>query len=349
VIYAPATPAGTVVLDTGAEPRFAQPDPVFSSITQVTPVYQRRLTPVQIITEPTFTIDMDLVVFGQDETAPAKNAFFRTGRGYRDLDESGSVDLDFGEFAGFEIFDTQTRAIQGVAGSLPGFEQTLNTDVFEEGMNYLLVQAELDRSFGDPVTTDWRFPIYVDRKAPELGIEIFNDIDCGETSAFLSITNPDYTAHELHVFIGLAPDQEIPLLSSLSRATRVDRDLFTFAAQGITDEGVSLTLVAIERVAPQNRIVNNAPGSLVSQHVLRFDIVPGVGVVEPGSVSQPPCIPEPCTGDANGDDVVNVADFIAVLLNFGNPFALTGDANGDDVVDVADFIAVLLNFGDICN
>ncbi|MEM9082679.1 MAG: hypothetical protein AAGB34_03720 [Planctomycetota bacterium] len=52
--------------------------------------------------------------------------------------------------------------------------------------------------------------------------------------------------------------------------------------------------------------------------------------------------------DANGDQVVDVADFIAVLLNFGQSNPAQGDANGDGTVTVADFIAVLLNFGQSC-
>lgn len=57
----------------------------------------------------------------------------------------------------------------------------------------------------------------------------------------------------------------------------------------------------------------------------------------------------PCEGDANGDLSINVADFIAVLLNFGSTGAgVAGDANGDNTVNVADFIAVLLHFGSAC-
>ncbi|MEM1165333.1 MAG: hypothetical protein AAGI30_03485 [Planctomycetota bacterium] len=56
----------------------------------------------------------------------------------------------------------------------------------------------------------------------------------------------------------------------------------------------------------------------------------------------------PCTGDANGNGIVNVEDFIDVLLNFGGPGPL-GDANEDGVVNVQDFIDVLLNFGLNCN
>ncbi|MEM1166902.1 MAG: RHS repeat-associated core domain-containing protein [Planctomycetota bacterium] len=54
-------------------------------------------------------------------------------------------------------------------------------------------------------------------------------------------------------------------------------------------------------------------------------------------------------GDANGDGLINVEDFIQVLLNFGSTCgsgtSVPGDANDDCVVNVNDFIAVLLNFG----
>lgn len=60
------------------------------------------------------------------------------------------------------------------------------------------------------------------------------------------------------------------------------------------------------------------------------------------------CADELCLGDANSDQVVNVADFIAVLLNFGSNGPI-GDANDDGTVNVADFIAVLLNFGSSCS
>ncbi|MEM9082657.1 MAG: hypothetical protein AAGB34_03600 [Planctomycetota bacterium] len=57
----------------------------------------------------------------------------------------------------------------------------------------------------------------------------------------------------------------------------------------------------------------------------------------------------PCPGDANGDLIVNVDDFIAVLLNFGSDGSNGGDANSDSVVNVQDFIDVLLNFGTNCD
>ena len=52
----------------------------------------------------------------------------------------------------------------------------------------------------------------------------------------------------------------------------------------------------------------------------------------------------PLAGDANGDDVVNVLDFLAVLAawhQIGGP----EDVDGDGVVDIGDFLMVLANWG----
>ncbi|MEM9082867.1 MAG: hypothetical protein AAGB34_04660, partial [Planctomycetota bacterium] len=56
-----------------------------------------------------------------------------------------------------------------------------------------------------------------------------------------------------------------------------------------------------------------------------------------------------CPGDANGDRLVSVTDFVDVLLNFGRTGAQLADADCSGAVDVQDFIDVLLNFGSNCN
>lgn len=52
-------------------------------------------------------------------------------------------------------------------------------------------------------------------------------------------------------------------------------------------------------------------------------------------------------GNLNGDNIVNNADLLQVLFNFGssNP---DGDANGDGIVNNADLLLVLFNFGRSC-
>lgn len=57
----------------------------------------------------------------------------------------------------------------------------------------------------------------------------------------------------------------------------------------------------------------------------------------------------PCPGDANGDHVIDFADFAAVLSNYGvSGPGVPGDVNGDEVVDFTDFSIVLSNYGSAC-
>jgi len=52
-------------------------------------------------------------------------------------------------------------------------------------------------------------------------------------------------------------------------------------------------------------------------------------------------------GNVNGDNIVDDADLLQVLFNFGSDDAAT-DTNGDGVVDDADLLTVLFNFGASC-
>jgi hypothetical protein len=51
-------------------------------------------------------------------------------------------------------------------------------------------------------------------------------------------------------------------------------------------------------------------------------------------------------GDVNGDNVVDDADLLQVLFNFGGTDRAS-DVNGDNVVDDADLLTVLFNFGSV--
>jgi hypothetical protein len=52
-------------------------------------------------------------------------------------------------------------------------------------------------------------------------------------------------------------------------------------------------------------------------------------------------------GNVNGDSIVDDADLLQVLFNFGSDDAAT-DTNGDGIVDDADLLTVLFNFGASC-
>jgi pimeloyl-ACP methyl ester carboxylesterase len=50
-------------------------------------------------------------------------------------------------------------------------------------------------------------------------------------------------------------------------------------------------------------------------------------------------------GDVNGDGVINVADLMLVILNWGACSACPGDANDDGMVNVQDLLAVITQWG----
>ena len=50
-------------------------------------------------------------------------------------------------------------------------------------------------------------------------------------------------------------------------------------------------------------------------------------------------------GDVNGDNIIDDADLLVVLFEFGNSTNAPADVNGDGIVDDADLLTVLFNFG----
>jgi hypothetical protein len=54
-----------------------------------------------------------------------------------------------------------------------------------------------------------------------------------------------------------------------------------------------------------------------------------------------------CTGDVNGDGVIDLGDLNLVLSNFGEELPF-GDASGDGTVDITDLNIVLAGFGQVC-
>jgi hypothetical protein len=60
-------------------------------------------------------------------------------------------------------------------------------------------------------------------------------------------------------------------------------------------------------------------------------------------------LPTPaCVADVNGDGIVDDADLLEVLFNFGGVGFIPPDVNCDGIVDDADLLIVLFNFGNQC-
>ncbi|MDW8107892.1 MAG: hypothetical protein RMK45_10515, partial [Armatimonadota bacterium] len=100
----------------------------------------------------------------------------------------------------------------------------------------------------------------------------------------------------------------------------------------------------------------------------RFDNIRVCGTTEPrtgqvyigyrefivdNATTRPPTIDDltvfvPVEGDVNYDGVVNNADLLEVLFNFGSTSCSDADLNGDGTVNNADLLVVLFNFGSSC-
>ena len=50
-------------------------------------------------------------------------------------------------------------------------------------------------------------------------------------------------------------------------------------------------------------------------------------------------------GDVDGNDIVNVSDFLAVIISWGPCVGCPADFNGDGLVGILDFLDVLINWG----
>ncbi len=57
------------------------------------------------------------------------------------------------------------------------------------------------------------------------------------------------------------------------------------------------------------------------------------------------CSDDVCPGDVTGDQVVGIADFLALLASWGVCGACPADLDGDGIVGIVDFLALLANWG----
>ena len=79
----------------------------------------------------------------------------------------------------------------------------------------------------------------------------------------------------------------------------------------------------------------------------RFEVVADDGI-RPVVLAPPPMLTYFAPGDGNGDGVVDVADLVQVILEWGPcpdpPASCGADADGDGMVGVGDLVLVILNW-----
>jgi alpha-amylase len=306
VAYGLAAPSGTLEIVGTSETIL--PDPVS------VPTSRRRLATIPVVTAGTF--DIQLTTSKTEPLDPAwdDNALFRINEGFADFNNNGTPDdaAPSGEFDAYEQFLDVNQPLFGTSNTNGLYRQTINTDDLREGFNYISVVAFRNRPGGtDPVLTDFRQTIYVDREDPE--IEVAVDVDCFTGDGAVIIQNPDRTASQVYVFVDLPEGDPIPTLTASNIATRFDRSSFRFNVTDLTNPTHSLTIVAVEN--PGTLQSGSTAG--VRQGVTRLEITPGAAA-----------------GDINNDGVIDQNDVYAFFLL--DSYLCRADLNQDDVNDGAD-------------
>ncbi|MBL0926085.1 MAG: hypothetical protein IBJ11_00325 [Phycisphaerales bacterium] len=311
IVYAPGTPQGTLTIQRAQGPVLPADDVNANPNSGKVPA-ARRINTVDVVQSPTFTINLQTtprIANGNPDVASRGNAaIFRIDQGFRDFNGNGSVDVTSGEFAGSENFATVNSPPSGGNNS-GNYQQIINTDSLTDGYHYISALAFRGRSAAaNPIYTDFRRVIYVDRQDPDLSMQV-SGITCTSRNGQLMFTNLDGTVTGVYVFL----NQPAGSLSPSNLASFFDRGQWTFNLTNLP-RGVNYVTVVIQR-APS--------GVVLRQKTLTFDLTIG-GI--PGDVDQNGVVNREdlyainqlsgylCQADMDGNGVVNAAD-ITLLEN----------------------------------
>lgn len=273
VVYGPATPSGTLTIETTARATF----PTIPPDSAASPTYSRRLAEIPIIQDAQFNLRLNTTQTDALDPNTDDNAIFRINQGFVDLNGNGlptynpdgsvATTENVGEFRAYENFtDTFSPLFGGGSGT---YEQVVTTGDLPEGMNYISVIAFRagGGALGDPIYNEWREVVYVDTADPDITVE--PDVDCLTGDGNIRVFNYDGTVSRVHVFFGLDPEDPTPTLLPSNRAIDWDRDQWLFPVSGLQGEQ-KIRVVAIEdpgvfvRQAEQDFVVNlsNVPGDV---------------------------------------------------------------------------------------
>lgn len=303
VVYAPPAPSGTLSVTPTASTIAADAASV--------PAHRRRLTPVDVVTAPTFTLRLTTT-----KTDPLDNAFddfaaFRIDQGFRDFNGSGSVDFAAGDpyLPGYENFTTTFVPLHTNQGLANGtYEQVIDTSLLDEGYHYISVICFRNRAGGtDPIYTDFRKVIYVDRSPPQVALEDANVTIVNPINVF-RVTTTDRTVNRVHILLNPTGDP-LAQANTGNLAARYDRFEWRRTLSGLRAGANTISVVAFEingRSSVTNFTVNATAGS----------------------------------GDLNGDNVVTIDDLYAAYAAFGGPYLPAADINADGLFNLVDLRAL---------
>ncbi|MEO1128916.1 MAG: alpha-amylase family glycosyl hydrolase, partial [Planctomycetota bacterium] len=288
VVYGPINPDATLTITDQATVLPA--DPIGTA------PFARRLATIPVIQGPTFDLQVATTQADPSDPNTDDQAKFRINQGFFDFNGNGSINEDTGaggRFAAYEGFlDVNSPLFGGGTGD---YAQEINTDDLPEGYNYISVIVFRHRSSGEPIFTELREVIYVDRQNPTATVEA--DVDCLSGDGTITITNPDRTVTEVIANLNGGGNQT---------AIDWDRNQWVLPVTGLSGSN-SLTLTLREKV---NGVIVNE-----TIQVVNFDVnniagdVNGDGIVDPQDVYAFEALTAyECRADLDGNQVVNDID-----------------------------------------
>lgn len=267
VIYGPATPQGSLVLN-GVSTVLAGETP--SAGYNGTD----RLADIHVISSPTFDVRLSTspvtLPAPAGESNPVReydadgdNALFRIDDGYDlngntgiDYPTPGSVNYGFEEFTDTNVPGYIDDGFGVNIGSGAGnYIQTIDASQLSEGRHYLTARAFRHRDPGETeIFKDFKETIYVDLLDPDsevLSFEPFPAHPLDTQDRDLIVRNPDGTANEMHMFLDLPAnltDAEILQLvqGGADEATQYDRDVWQRDMLNVSTGNHTATIVTIE-------------------------------------------------------------------------------------------------------
>lgn len=209
----------------------------------------RRLTPLQVVTGNTFTVDVST-----STSVPEDNALIKIDGGLP-IDANPGLFLTSGEFAGFEEF-TNLHSPRATGGS-GAYRQTVDASGLADGLHFIETVAFAPRSAGSPPAySSARSVIYLDRVPPpiQLAYPSTNGTSDVMSQSYTIVTRcPDMTADSMHVFFDMPAGYDFRgNVNASNKMTRVDRNEFRFTWNNPANGAHSITVVAFEPTGNSN-------------------------------------------------------------------------------------------------
>ena len=271
VVYAPAAPSGTLqILHTDGTAFPAQLGPDAPTV----PAYKRRITAIPVVDTAQFEIRLTTTKTDPGDPDWDDFACFRIDGGY----PSAGAAVDFnGQNNGpdfsdtdpyiprFESFVTQSSPLATTVGAANGlYRQTIDTSSLGEGVHYIKIVAFRRRPANtDPIFTEFRAVIYVDRSAPSVAL----------ADAALTITTPinifrvvaaDRTTTSAYILVNPPGGDPLTMLNASNLAAQYDRFEWRRTVGGLHTGSNTVTVVAFEatgRSSVTTHTVNVSVGS----------------------------------------------------------------------------------------